>query len=312
MGIVGHGLIAATLRPSWLAEGIFSGDPNAIPLMAVVAAPTYVTPEKSMVALPEMLKFRQSSGAMFCLIILGVGVTLGHPSWIGRSYGPLTAMRWCVTIVALAVGGAFLIEHLASPVGTANADNDHFEEFTNPFYPARPGNYPAQFCAYAAHIGAFHWATLGTVAALATTGFMIRAGILFRRIRFEDFLTEDDEGPARDGRETKRAGSVADLVLPPWLVSATAAASFLALAAVGAYAFFPSPEEIFRDMAIIKADYYGEIGAASTATPLHHLDLWERPGRRGSPSAPCSGCRDPIPRRATHRGTPPASAVSAR
>jgi hypothetical protein len=185
-----------------------------------------------------------------------------------------------VAVVALAVGGAFLIEHLAPPVGTANADNDHFEEFTNPFHPDRPGTYPAQFRAYAAHIGTFHWATLGAVAALAVNGFMIRAGILFRRVRFEDFLAEDDVDPARDGRETKRAGSIPDLVLPPWLVSATAAASFVTLAAVGAYAFFPSPEEIFRDMAIIKADYYGEIGAASRASPLHHLDLWERQAAR--------------------------------
>jgi uncharacterized membrane protein YraQ (UPF0718 family) len=78
VGVVVAGLVAAVLSPSWLAEGTFSGDPKAIPLMTAVALPTYVTSEKGVATLPEMLKFRQSSGAMFCLIVLGVGVSAGQ------------------------------------------------------------------------------------------------------------------------------------------------------------------------------------------------------------------------------------------
>ncbi len=60
------------------------------------------------------------------------------------------------------------------------------------------------------------------------------------------------------------------------LVSAIATGCGLMVLAVGAYAYFPSPEEVFRDMSIIKADLYGEIGSESAEAPLHHLDLWDR------------------------------------
>jgi uncharacterized protein len=279
-GVVVAGLVAAVLRPFWLAEGTFSGDPKAIPLMAAVAAPTYVTPEKGIVALPEMLKFRQSSGAMFGLIVLGVGVTAGHLSWIGRSYGRRTAIRWGLSVVALAVAGAYAVERLAPPVGTANADNDHFEEFTNPFDSAGPAAFLAELRRLSDNVGAFHWVTLGMVAALASAGALLRAGAFGRGVRFEDFAAPDGEGPLHGTPEAKGAGSILELVVPPRVVSAVAAGSLLAVAAVGTYAFYPSPEDIFRDMAIIKADYYGEIGSASSAAPMHHLDLWDRQAAR--------------------------------
>jgi hypothetical protein len=45
----------------------------------------------------------------------------------------------------------------------------------------------------------------------------------------------------------------------------------------GAYAYYPSPEDAFRDMQIIKADFHGELADGAPATaPLHHLDLWDR------------------------------------
>ncbi len=133
VGLVGAGLVAATVSPSWLAEGTSSGDPRAVPLLAAIAPGSYVSPETGMTMLPEMLKFRQSAGAMFVLMVLGVGMTIGHLSWIGRSFGGPVAARWLAAAVLLGGFGAVLIDRAHSPVGVVNPDNDHFEAWPIPW-----------------------------------------------------------------------------------------------------------------------------------------------------------------------------------
>jgi uncharacterized membrane protein YraQ (UPF0718 family) len=271
VGIVVAGLVAAVLDPAWLAEGTFSGDPKAIPLMTAVALPTYVTSEKAVATLPEMLKFRQSSGAMFCLIVLGVGVSAGQLSWIGRSYGPGIALRWVGVIVTLTVAGAYAIDRQIPAVGTSNVDNDHFDVFTNTLDASQLSAIQSKVGNFAANVGTLHWMTLGAVSAL------ILAGVILRTTRFGRLVQV--EGPSIGAGEdppSPRAKSVLDFELPRWLLASFATVGILSVVGVGAFAFFPSPEEIFRDMTIIKADYFGELAAASPAAPLHHLDLWDR------------------------------------
>ncbi|MHC5540935.1 hypothetical protein ACYOEI_22160, partial [Singulisphaera rosea] len=50
----------------------------------------------------------------------------------------------------------------------------------------------------------------------------------------------------------------------------------LAVLLAGAFAYYPSPFEVFQDIQIVKADFHGELGARDRATPLYHLDLWNR------------------------------------
>jgi hypothetical protein len=174
-------------------------------------------------------------------------------------------------IVTLTVAGAYAIERQIPAVGTINVDNDHFDVFTNTFNGAELSNIPTKVGKYTANVAALHWVTLGAVSAL------ILAGVVVRNTRFGR-LVQVESPPIGAGGEAPppRARSLLDFELPRWLLTSMATAGILAVAGVGAFAFYPSPDEIFRDMTIIKADYFGELGAASPAAPLHHLDLWDR------------------------------------
>ena len=59
-------------------------------------------------------------------------------------------------------------------------------------------------------------------------------------------------------------------------MSAAGGLGAVAIATVGLYAFYPAPSETFRDLGIIKADFFGELGGPSLDPAKHHLELWER------------------------------------
>ena len=281
IGIVAAAVIAACLQPDWLSGHSFAGDPESIPVWAAVSPLTYVTPEKGIVILPEMIKFRQSAGAMFCLMVLGVGMTLGHHAWIIRTYGPRTSLRWMATVFCLTVASAYIVDAFTPPVGTANVDNDHFEAFANPFDAARIGDIPLKFGQYSERVGVFQWAILAALCILMAAGVLFRRGTFGRRIGFEDFLPADATDAAVSvASSSSENRPFLQMEVSRALVSAIAFGCGLMVLAAGALAFFPAPEEVFRDMTIIKADLFGEIASESTAASLHHLDLWDRQATR--------------------------------
>ncbi len=269
IGILGAGLMAASLQPTWLAEGMNSGDVWAIPTLAAIAPATYVTPEKAMTMLPEILKFGQSTGAMFCLIVLGVGMTVGHLRFIGRAFGAGTAARWFLVAATLALAGSYAVDHFVPAVGVTNADNDHFEEFTNPLASNPSVTFGSELRILSRSVGRLHWSTLAALGGMILAGAACR----MRRVDFDRFLDAPDSARVRKA-------SKLNAELPRSLVASLATVGLAAILIVGTYAYFPSPQEIFTDMTIIKADLFGDLSANSKAASLHHLDLWERQAAR--------------------------------
>ena len=263
-GMLGASLLAASLPESYLAESFFAGDHWAIGRMAAVAPLTYATPDKAMVALPEMIKFRQSAGAMFALVALGVGLTLGHATWAGRTYGPWATARWAAVVALASLAIAHAVAGIIPAVGTANSDNDHFAEFANPFLGM--GRWPDLAGAlgrYARNVEPLRWATVAALAGL------IGAGASCRRA--------GKVGAPRLARSEAPLGNSAwNRPAPPRLVASVGAFVLGAVGLVGVYAYFPPPSEVFADMNIIKADFFGELSWPTLDPARHHLDLWER------------------------------------
>lgn len=268
VGLVGAAAMAAVLDPAFLAEHTFAGDPLAIPRVTAVAPASYLTPDKGVAILPEMLKFRQSAGAALALLALGVGMTLGHLSWTARQFGVRSAAILLALSLGVTLGVSFGVEALVAPVGTVNSDNDHFTEISNPISGASSLAHVVN--RYLEHVSPTQWATL--LALLALVGVGIACRTIGERATAEHLLTPTESDRAKAGRPA----SVLHLTVPRWLVSGVAAVSIVAVATAGVYAYYPDPNEIFRDMAIIKADFYGELGAANASAPIHHLDIWDR------------------------------------
>ncbi|WP_165249974.1 hypothetical protein [Paludisphaera soli] len=118
--------------------------------------------------------------------------------------------------------------------------------------------------------------TLAAFALTVVLGLLLRSGRLGGRSQFEDWA--DPNPPSTGFLEESEAPNrgLVDRPVPGWMLTTTGLAALGLAAYVAACAYSPSPEEVFRDMAVIKADYYGEIGAAARESPLHHLDLLER------------------------------------
>ncbi len=279
IGMVGAAAVAALFPPSVLAEGTFAGDPSALLRALAVSLPLYLTPERGIIMVPEILKFRQSTGALFLFLTLGVGVTLGHLAWLVRTYGPRTAGTWMAMIVALALTGAVAVEAMLPPVGTANADNDHFDVVTNPF--AGGGHLRAEFRRLAEGIAPTQWAACATLVGMVVAGIVPRRSV--HRVGDDILLSPRIAVVALEGRRGEEdlgrsPGSVSvwDRPIPVRVLAALGAVGAVGVGLLGASIYFPSPAESFRDMQIIKADLHGELGKEDKASAVHHLDLWAR------------------------------------
>ncbi len=271
-GILGAGVAASLIAAPTLAATMFAGDFKAIPGMMLVAPASYITPEQAVVIVPEMLKFRQSPGAMFVLVSLGAGMTLGHLSWISKGYGLRSAILWLALAGGLTLFAAYGIDVIVPSVGTRNEDNDHFNMLANPLeYAGSFSEVRDGMIRHLSSLDTFHLVTSGTLLTLIISGVVLRR--MGERGTFESFISTSSA--AFDG---SAEGPVSGLSRPlsPRVLSATASIGFLFVAIAGAYAYFPSPSEAFQDMQIIKADFFGELNAPSNETPLHHLDLWDR------------------------------------
>ncbi len=266
VGLLGAGAVAAVVTPSYLAGSMFAGDPWAIPRMAAFAPLTYATPDKAVATIPEMIKFRQSAGALFLLMSLGAGMTLGHARWAARSYGPKAAATWLAVAFGLALGVALAVDRATPAVGTANVDNDHFNEFANPFAEAGLADFGPVLARFVAGVEPARRATVGALGVLILAGLALR--LAGERGRHEAYLIP--RAPAAGlARSWERP-------VPPGVVRVAGGFGLAAIAGVGLYAFFPAPSETFRDLGIIKADFYGELGEPTLDAARHHLGLWER------------------------------------
>lgn len=270
-GLAAAAIVSAAVSPAFLAERTFAGDPWAAARMAAVAAPAYVSPEVGVATLPEMVKFRQASGAMLALLVLGVGLSAGHLTWAARAYGARTSLRWATAFVLATLACAWGLDLATTPVGVANPDNDHYDAMVSPVDPEHASTTIRRMSEALTRSGPGGLVAPAALAVVVALGMALRSGRLGSKSRFDDWTIPDDD---------LAAPGLLDVRLPRWSVRAAAASAIVVALGVGAYVAFPSPEEAFRDMTVIKADYYGEIGATDLAAPLHHLDLWEQAASR--------------------------------
>ena len=197
-GVLGAALIASLVFAPSLSASVFAEDPLAVPRMMAVAPGSYLSPDQAVAIVPEMLKFRQSSGAMFVLVALGAGMTLGHPSWIARAYGWRSALLWMVLASGLTLATAYGIGGLIPPVGTPNDDNDHLAVMANPLEGVTGLTGVRDVVVRDARgLGMFHVLTSGGLLGLVFTGLLLRK--LGGRGSFESYLSSPGASKGETG-----------------------------------------------------------------------------------------------------------------
>jgi uncharacterized membrane protein YraQ (UPF0718 family) len=260
VGVVVAAATAALIDPMVINEEIFSGDRLALPRMAALGPSSYVTPEAGMAMVPEMLKFRQSPGAALAVLLVGVGITAGHVTLLARHGGARVAHAFLAACVLSVLGAGAVADAVIEPVGTPNVDNDHMAILANEGGDTWPAFVRHTGEALRGWVGASGVGLLG-LSALSAYGHRRR------RQPWAPRAVESDSSAA--------AGAL-QRPLPPGLVKVGTVLTLAVLGFAGLLAYFPAPGESFKDLSVIRADCFSELGAPDRATPLYHLALFER------------------------------------
>jgi uncharacterized protein len=247
-------------------------NPYAQLAMTAVAIPAYATPLVAMSQLGSMFQHANSVGAAFVLLTLGAGINLGFIAWVVRTYGLKRGLAWLAILVAVVLSLSYTIENPLHPSEIQPPGHTHaFDIYCRPFQ-AGQRNLPATvFAKLKEDLHPFERVGMTLLAGLAMMGLTLRT--LDRRWRIEDWLERSPE-------PTDRAESRLDVALPAPVLGAIALAGLVVLSGVGCYAYYPAPEETFKEMSILRAEVLTAATSGNAKHALHFIPIWDDWTRR--------------------------------
>jgi uncharacterized protein len=240
--------------------------------MTVVAIPAYTPPLMAMSQIGSMFQHANSVGAAFVLLTLGAGINLGLIGWVFRNYGARRGLTWLGILLAAVLAIAYAIENPLFPDEIEPPGHTHaFDIYCRPFAPGT-SNLPAAVTAKlkeglqpAERVGTI---VLGSLFAL---GLTLRA--LDRRWRIEDWLEREVEPASRP------AGRL-NATVPAAALGMVGLAGFVVFSIVGCYLYYPSPQETFEEMRILRAEVLTAASSGNQKHAAHFIPIWDEWTRR--------------------------------
>lgn len=268
IGLLGVGLLAMVLPAGSLMNSMVYGNKLAPLMIAPVVALAHVTPERGVMLVGEMFEHSSSPGAAFVLLMLGCGVNLGLFAFLARAYGSISIARWSLCMLGLTLTLGYAINATCYLPGGEEGHTHIFDNFSSPFHSYSPAGAPSLVLDRLAesmnHASAI---ALGALLVLTLSGLALR--------------TPAGRGAERAltalANRSPAAGPASPLSRPiptRWLV-AVSLAGLLALAAAGAYVYYPAPDDLFEDMRITRADALTAVNSGARADALRHVRHWE-------------------------------------
>jgi uncharacterized protein len=259
-------ILSAVLPPGSLQSTMEHQNPYAPLAMTAVAIPAYATPLVAMSQLGSMFQHANSVGAAFVLLTLGAGVNLGIIGWVIRNYGISRGAAWLATLLPVVLCIAYAIENPLFPTEIDPPGHTHaFDMYCRPFHPGDMHLASATALKLKEDIQPFERVGITVMGVLVAIGLSLR--MLDRRWRIEDWLERATEPEAR-GR------SRFDITLPGPVLGGSALAVLVLLSVVGCFAYYPSPEEVFKEMSILRAEVLTAATSGHQKHALHFLPIW--------------------------------------
>jgi uncharacterized protein len=272
LALLGVALLAVVLPHGSLMSTMEHSNPYAPLAMTAVAIPAYATPLVAMSQLGSMFQHANSVGAAFVLLTLGAGINLGVIAWVGRAYGVKRGAAWLAILVAIVLGLAYAIENPLHPSEIQPPGHTHaFDIYCHPFAASQTHLPATVFDKLKQDVHPFERFGMTILAGLAAIGLTLRA--LDRRWRIDDWL----ERPAEP---SQRAGSRLDVVVPAPALGAIALVVLVILSGAGCYAYYPTPQETFEEMSILRAEVLTAVTSGNTKHALHFIPIWDDWTRR--------------------------------
>lgn len=275
IGLTGSALLAACLPYGYLQNTMGHADPTSPALMAAIAVPVYAAPLSGMMKLGLMFDHGNSIGAAFLLFALGLGANLGLLAWVGVNFGAGRTAAWFVALAVALLGAAYVLEPALYDSRKQEVLHTHaFDDYTNPFSRGSAGGRRGMAVKeLEKKSGLLEQFSLAALAALAVGGVAVR--LADRRGSVEAWLTR--RGPS--------SGVSADA---PWwnrpipgpVIGAVALAGLVAASVIGAYVFYPPPDQVFDRMTALRAEVFSAISAGKTDEAARQIELWDTQARK--------------------------------
>ena len=277
LALFGVVVLSAVLPPGSLQSTMEHKNPYAPLAMTAVAIPAYATPLVAMSQLGSMFQHANSVGAAFVLLTLGAGVNLGMIAWVIRNYGVSRGAAWLATLLPVVLCIAYAIENPLFPTEIDPPGHTHaFDMYCRPFHPGETHLASATVAKLKEDIQPFERVGITVMGVLLAIGLTLR--MLDRRWRIEDWLERSKEPESR-------ARSRFDVTLPGPVLGGSALAVLVLLSVVGCFAYYPSPEEVFKEMSILRAEVLAAATSGHQIRPLfrrqHALRQFRRDYRAG-------------------------------
>jgi uncharacterized membrane protein YraQ (UPF0718 family) len=265
VAIVGVGALAACLPFGSLQRSLKAFDPAAIPTMAAIGLPAFLTPTDAMMQIGSMFDHGNSVGAAYILLSVGAGLNLGLVAWAWRTWGMRPTLAWLGVLLAVVFVIAFAIERPLSFRDSPPEDHTHaFDVFCQPFAAgtAAPATRVAELLAE--RVPRHEWLALATLAIVVTAGAMVRwfdpAGRIERRL-----------AAAASPASGRPAGRPAwDVAVPGPVLGGVLLAGLVATSVVAAYLYYPDLPTAIEDLRYVE----GETHAAALAGDRRRTQVW--------------------------------------
>jgi uncharacterized membrane protein YraQ (UPF0718 family) len=272
IALMGVALLAVVLPPGSLQTTMEHKNPYAPLAMAGVAIPAYATPLVAMSQLGSMFQHANSVGAAFVLLTLGAGVNLGLIAWVFRNYGLSRGMSWIAILLAVVLPLAYAIENPLYPSEIEPPGHTHaFDIYCRPFEHGSNGLVQTVLAKLKEDLHPFERVSLTVLALLGATGLVLKR--LDRRWRVEDWLERAQEPDTRPA-------SRLDVAIPGPVLGAIALAGLVALSGVGCFAYYPAPQEVFKEMYILRGEVLTAATSGNHGHAKHFIPIWDDWTRR--------------------------------
>ena len=273
IGLFGVALLGVVLPPGSLQSTMEHENRFAPLAMVGVSLPAYASPLAAMSQIGSMFQHANSVGAAFVLLTLGAGVNLGTIAWGFRNYGVARGVAWLALLLAVVIGLAYAIEGPLFPDEIEPPGHTHaFDIYCRPFHSGTWTSLPPLAIAKLKEgLDPVGRVGLIVLSALIVLGVAFRA--LDQRWRVEDWL----EKPTKT---TGHAPGWLNLSIPPAGLGGIALAGLVAFSIVGCFAYYPTPREVFDEMAILRGEV---LSAALTGDQKHAarlIPIWDDWTRR--------------------------------
>lgn len=264
LGIAGVGLLSALLPHGVLQTSAEHDDPWAPLVMATLAVPAYATPMTAMVQLASMFQHGNSVGAAFALLVLGAGTNLGMIGWILVTYGWRRSSGWFGILVALVVALAYGVDGPLYPRGVEPAGHTHaFDIYCAPYEPNTTQVWDRTLTTLEDNLAAHEIVSIGSLLALVLVGAALRRFDATERL--EAWLAQRSTSPA----------SRYDLVLPAPVLGAVSLTGLVGLSVFGCYVYYPTPEEIFRELTIVNTEVIAASSSRNWEAALYWIPIYD-------------------------------------